>query len=596
MDEDVHTEESESSAYGKNPKGLSKICWRNFIRQAAAAGYFTRTIKTAKFGNSNGVYASLSPCDKGIKATEEGIPIMLPVFSDESSHSNSLLPVGLSDHRDDDMHDMSFRKRKGRGCHLLPLVRKLLESKENWRSIEDKENYQFLGTFSSPSQSILWYIEDIAKLPHYTPSDSDFLWSDIQFSKNSSTKQLIEVKTDLDRGVKKLWFHRAQCKGVKKCEQCEHTVSNSTIRNTCREHSDSPLVQIPDCDVEFVYLRPEDASDNQKWIGGLLRKYSFQAVNSFHLHSKIASHRIPQKVRNEITSAVIANPTLTTSQISNGQGIEYRPSAADLSATHQIPLALKKSGQDSNSKDRKGYMMLLEMENLADVIDSTDRVVEGSSSVSTEYSARGRPYMRKYAITSSLMYQLIMSPLMSSILAKAEYIEVDMSYNENSDLPYLWNVTAFDYNVMRWVAVARVRSNKEDSDFYSAAFKAVFDQCKEDHKEFGVGTTLKGIILDWSDAERKGLQLAIGEELSEKLLIGCLVHYGRSYQRIADKVSNLLPHQIRCASCETFCKNSRAIQKCFHSPRRRKLSVQYFLVSVKGWKLGMTMECGTKEP
>ena len=198
---------------------------------------------------------------------------------------------------------------------MLPLVKKLLESKENWKEIIDKENYQFFGTFSFPSQNMLWYVEDISKLPHYTASDPDFLWSDVQFSKNSSTKQLIAVKND--REVQKLWFHRAQCKGAKKCEQCDHTVCNSTIRNTCCEHSSSPLVQISDCDVEFVYLRSEDASDNRRWIGG-----------------KIASHRIPQKVRQEITSAVIANPSLTTSQISNGQGIEYRPSAADLSATH----------------------------------------------------------------------------------------------------------------------------------------------------------------------------------------------------------------------------------------------------------------------
>ena len=73
-------------------------------------------------------------------------------------------------------------------------------------------------------------------------------------------------------------------------------------------------------------------------------------------------------------------------------------------------------------------MMLLEMENLADAIDSADQVVEGSNNVSSEYRDRGRPYMRKYAVTSSLVYQLIMSPLMSSILAKAEYIEVDMMY------------------------------------------------------------------------------------------------------------------------------------------------------------------------
>ena len=163
-------------------------------------------------------------------------------------------------------------------------------------------------------------------------SDPDFLCSDVQFSKSSSTKQLIEVKND--KGVQKLWFHKAQCKGVKKCEQCDHTVCNSTIHNTCREHSNFPLVQVSDCDVEFVYLKPEDANDNQRWIGGLLRKHSFPTAKNFHSHGRIASHRIPQKVRQEITSAVIANPSLSTSQISNGQGIEYRPSAADLSATH----------------------------------------------------------------------------------------------------------------------------------------------------------------------------------------------------------------------------------------------------------------------
>ena len=68
--------------------------------------------------------------------------------------------------------------------------------------------------------------------------------------------------------------------------------------------------------------------------------------------------------------------------------------------------------------------------------------------------------MRKYAITSNLIYELIMTPLMSSVLASADYIEVDTTYNENTDLPYLFNVTTFNYRVMRWLAVARVRANK----------------------------------------------------------------------------------------------------------------------------------------
>jgi len=44
---------------------------------------------------------------------------------------------------------------------------------------------------------------------------------------------------------------------------------------------------------------------------------------------------------------------------------------------------------------------------------------------------------------------------------------------------------------MRWVAVARVRTNKEDSEFYATAFKAIFSQCHEDFKGFNVAKNLR---------------------------------------------------------------------------------------------------------
>lgn len=105
----------------------------------------------------------------------------------------------------------------------------------------------------------------------------------------------------------------------------------------------------------------------------------------------------------------------------------------------------------------------------------------------------------------------------------------------------------------------------------------MFDQCKEDHKEFSVSKCLKGIILDWSDTERKGLQLAIGQELCDKLLIGCRVHYGRSYHRVADKVSNLLPRQLRSSSREAFCMISRSIPH-----QKKKSEVMKLFNSLKG--------------
>ena len=77
---------------------------------------------------------------------------------------------------------------------------------------------------------------------------------------------------------------------------------------------------------------------------------------------------------------------------------------------------------------------------------------------------------------------------------------------------------------------------KENSDLYATAFREIFNQCQEGNKDFKVAN-LKGIVLDWSDTERKGLELAIGKNIAERLMIGCLVHYGRSYQRVADRVS-----------------------------------------------------------
>ena len=417
----------------------------------------------------------------------------------------------------------------------------------------DKESYQYLGTFPSPSKNFLWYVDDVTTLPHYTESDHDFMWSDIQFSKQSSTRQLIMV--DIGNGEENLVFLRSQCRGVKKCQECDQTVPNTTVRNTCSDHPSAPLVRITDCDVEFVYLRPENPTDNRRWTGGLLRQHNITASTNFHNHKATASHRIPKKVRNDIAVAVEANPSLTASQLSCGHGLQYRPAAADLSAAHQGRLnSLKRQTIKKGGFKSKGPMALLEMETLADRLDNEDSQVEGSSKVSDEYNKRGRPYMRRYAITSSLIYQLIMSPLMSSVLAKAEYIEVDTTYNENSDLPYLLNITAFDYTVMRWVAVARVRSNKENVDFYASAFKAVFEQCKEDHNHFTVGKSLKGIVMDWSDTERAGLESAIGKDMSEKLIVGCRIHYSRSYQRVADRVSNSLSREYRQLSRSAFNK------------------------------------------
>ena len=249
-------------------------------------------MKTAKFGQNCGVYASLSVDDKGRKAIDEKIPVLLPVYTDPAPSSSSGVLGSKSMkslNEDSDMEvDVPIKKRKGKGHYLLPLVKKLLQSKENWRSLKDKESYQYLGTFPSPSQNFLWYVDDLTNLSHFTESDPDFMWSDIQFSKQSSTKQVITV--DVGKGEENFIFHRSQCRGVKKCNECNHTVPNPN----------ASLICVTDCDVEFVYIRPDNPTDNRWWIGGLLRQHQVKPSKNFHSHESISSHRIPQKVRNDI--------------------------------------------------------------------------------------------------------------------------------------------------------------------------------------------------------------------------------------------------------------------------------------------------------
>jgi len=65
--------------------------------------------------------------------------------------------------------------------------------------------------------------------------------------------------------------------------------------------------------------------------------------------------------------------------------------------------------------------------------------------------------------------------------------------------------------------------NKLNATAYTCAFKAIFTSAKESCPHFEIGTTLKGIVADWSDAQLHGLQGAIGVDQANKLMKGCQV-------------------------------------------------------------------------
>ena len=99
------------------------------------------------------------------------------------------------------------------------------------------------------------------------------------------------------------------------------------------------------------------------------------------------------------------------------------------------------------------------MEAIADKIDEKDSSQEGSSIVSEQYKVLGWPYMVDYSITASMTYQFLMTPLMCKLLSEAEFLETDTTYNENTELVYLFNATVFDLATMKWAVIARMRAN-----------------------------------------------------------------------------------------------------------------------------------------
>ena len=92
--------------------------------------------------------------------------------------------------------------------------------------------------------------------------------------------------------------------------------------------------------------------------------------------------------------------------------------------------------------------------------------------------------MRDCRISPSGTYQFIMTPLIRKLLSDADFVEKDTTYNENTELIYLFNATIFDYNTMKWPVNARIRSNEEDAEFYKNAFTLMFQTCKKDYPRF----------------------------------------------------------------------------------------------------------------
>ena len=172
---------------------------------------------------------------------------------------------------------------------LLPVLRHLLSSRPNWFKVCKVKHYQYPGTFHFPNPQCLGYVEDVTKLPFYSPEGEHFFFDDIQLGK-AKPRELRCVTYCVDGMEEELNYQITPCGGVKFCsvEGCSYTISSRECRS-CSDHPDQLLKLSEACPVEFVYVWRKNSEDKRRWQIGLVRSGDLNSENLHHHHLNAAS-------------------------------------------------------------------------------------------------------------------------------------------------------------------------------------------------------------------------------------------------------------------------------------------------------------------
>lgn len=504
------------------------------IRKCHVLGLAKKELKSIiKKSQHYGIQGIIYKTSKGISLLESGENLLLPQHqagdaNTASSSTQSHCSGSLS----------SKVVRAGKGSHAITTIKALLQDEENWQIVTSKHDYQFPGVFSCTRMQSAFYVEDCMQLPQATPNPH-YMWEDIQISKSGWNMDR-EVTVEISGTQQKLMYRVCSCNGVKSCpiDSCSYTAP-LTAQRACREHPTHKLVKSNStnpCPVQIAYIYPKVLSDDHRWwLFAFIRHQKFP-TDTLHNHPISNSSKICSKVKEMIAKATEINPTLKPNEIAKGKGLSAIPGVIDKASNHlgKLSREVKKAKLQTIAGSK---WSISDFEKIATEIDSADEALTGNSSEAQQLMKLTRPYLVSAGIEDGTNYVLCMNPFMCSLLSTAEFIEADITYGETKEYRYLFNMVAFDYTTMDWQVVSRVRLDKQDANAYALAYSKTFAKCKSQFENFVVGESLLGIVIDWSDAEIKGLEHAVGKDLASKLLRGCNVHWARSWQRVRDRVA-----------------------------------------------------------
>ena len=266
-----------------------------FIRQCHVLGLAEKRLKSIiKRSQYYSVQGIIYPTGLGHEVVQNELLIMkYPAaiqhhLHEEVTHCCSKVPSSSQ-------HEVVQKKeRNGKGIHALIMAKRLLQDKENWKTVSSKSEYHFPGVFTDERSHIVYYIPDYRELPQ---ASSDlgihFLWDDIQLSKSSWNKDR-EVHVSIGENNEVLLYRASSCNGVKVCptKGCSFVAPVSAQR-PCQIDPEQNLIRTStteSCPVVFAYMYPKDIYDHRRWMLVFRRQESLQARN---IHNHVCT--VPQK-------------------------------------------------------------------------------------------------------------------------------------------------------------------------------------------------------------------------------------------------------------------------------------------------------------
>ena len=450
----------------------SEKWWRTFIRQCHVLGLVQKQLwSVIKKSEHYSIQGILVVQDKGREVAADRKSVLLPkpagnVCCIESSPTLNTSNTNIQE-------KSKGKTRLGKGTHGLSIVRHFLAEKNRWTTPKDIKDCHFLGTSGEQSA---FYIEDCQALYSICPADTHYLWADIQFSKEKVNNY--ETTVNVGGEELKVIYRSAPCNGVKICpvEGCSYTVPVKDHRS-CRDHPNVSLqrtnTEDTKCPMQFGYVYPVDFhNDRRRWLFGFVHHHKGDS-NNLHNHPVHSASYPLKKTLEDITNAAARNSALKPTEIAQGKGVGYVPGVVDQACTNleRVSHIVKKAREPSMDFD------VLKFESVADQADECDIKESCTLSQAQVKSLKNisRPYLASAGIEDGIQYIHTMNPLMSKILARAEFVETDITFNETKEYPYVFNMVAFNQITIEWMVVSRVRMTREDHNAYALGFRKTFE-------------------------------------------------------------------------------------------------------------------------